>query len=494
MATNAKILLVEDDSIAARHLNQSLPRMGYRVTGVVQSGEEVVQKIEKNLPDIILMDITLGGKIDGISAVQQVHAKFDIPVIYLTANSDSEVFERAKKTEPYAFLVKPYEIYQLQNAIEIALFKHKLEKDLKKSENRYRTIFEVSDNAMMLVDNNSTITMVNEQFVKLTGCSRTSTENLKSWTEFFAESERAKLAERLCNSADEAATNQHHFESMLTDNQGNLKTVYTNVRKIPGTDSCIISLNDISELKQAEKEIHLLNIELNTINKGLNQEIFLREKVEKQLRYKATHDHLTGLPNRVLLFDRLKQAFAFEERHNTLVALMVLDLDNFKNINDTMGHLCGDILLKKVALALQKCMRQYDTVGRLGGDEFVIIINDADTIKDIVSFTEKVQTIFQEPFEVLEHQTYVTTSIGVAIYPLHGSTIESLLIKADMAMYAAKNAGRNTYRLFAESMDLKGSTQKSMRTKRRLSLLGHPTQEDFLPPGTPPLTKEQLSH
>lgn len=494
MATNAKILLVEDDSVAARHLNLTLPRMGYRITGIVQSGEEVVQKIGENLPDIILMDITLGGRIDGISTVEQVHTQFDIPVIYITANSDSEVFERAKKTEPYAYLVKPYEIYQLQNAIEIALFKHKMEKDLKKSENRYRTIFEVSDNAMMLVDKNSTITMVNEQFVNLTGCSRTSTENLKSWSEFFAESERAKLAERLCQSADEAAVKQPHFESILNDNKGNLKTVYTNVRKIPDTDTCIISMSDISELKQAEKEIQLLNIELNTINKGLNQEIFLREKVEKQLRYKATHDHLTGLPNRVLLFDRLKQAFAFEERHNTLVALMVLDLDNFKNINDTMGHLCGDILLKKVALALQKCMRQYDTVGRLGGDEFVIIINDADTIKDIVSFTEKVQEIFQEPFEVLEHQTYVTTSIGVAIYPLHGSTIESLLIKADMAMYAAKNAGRNTYRLFAESMNLKDTTQKSMRTKRRLSLLGHLTQDDFLSPGSPPQTKEQLSH
>ncbi len=494
MTRNAKILLVEDDSIAARHLFQSLPRMGYQVTAVVHTGEEVTKNIEETMPDIILMDITLGGKIDGISAVEKMRAQIDIPVIYLTANSNNEVFERAKDTEPYAYLVKPYEMLQLQNAIEVALFKHKMKKQLQESENRYRTIFEVSDNAMMLIDNNSTIIMVNEQFENLTGCSKSSAENHKSWTEFFAESEYSKIYERLQQSDDDDSVTRHHFESILFDKSGYAKTVYTNVRKIPGTNTSIISMNDISELKQALNEIRQLNADLNIKNKGLNQEIFLREKVEKQLRYKATHDHLTGLPNRVLLFDRLKQAFAFEERHNTLVAVMILDLDNFKCINDTMGHLSGDILLKKVALVLQKYMRQYDTVGRLGGDEFVIIINDIETIKNIISFTEKVQSLFQEPFDILGHPTYVTTSIGVAVYPLHGATIETLLKKADMAMYTAKNAGRNTFRLFSESMDLNDSTHKKMRANRRLSLLEKSGQDHFSPQVSPRTGKDQLSH
>lgn len=372
MTTNAKILLAEDDDVGARHLKQSLVRMGYQVTGMVRTGEEAVESIAENRPDIILMDITLGGKIDGISAVQAIHAQEDIPIIYLTANSDSEVFERAKQTEPYAYLIKPYELYQLQNAIEIALIK-----------------------------------------------------------------------------------------------QGY-----------------------ISKLKLAEKEIRLLNNELSSINKGLKQEIALRERVEKQLRYKATHDQLTGLPNRVLLFDRMKQSFAFETRHNTLIALMMLDLDNFKNINDTMGHLSGDILLKKVALALQKCIRQYDTVGRLGGDEFVLIINDADTIQDIIAFAEQIQTVFQKPFDILGQQTYVTTSIGVAVYPLHGSSIETLLKKADMAMYVAKKNGRNTFRFFSDSMDIEDYTQKNMRAKRRMSLMGKSAQNNFLTDLTEPLNEE----
>ncbi len=491
MTTNAKILLAEDDSIAAHFLNQSLLRMGYQVTNVVQTGEDVIENVAKTFPDIILMDITLGGKIDGICAVQKVHAKVDIPVIYLTANSDNDTFELAKLTEPYAYLIKPYELHELQNAIEIALFKQNLKKQLKESENRYRTIFEVGDNAMMLVDEHSTIIMVNEQFENMTGCSKASVEHLKSWTDFFEGSERSKLEERLSNPGNLGTATRNHFELLLGDTKGNPKVVYTNVRKIPETNSCIISMNDITEHKLAERQIQQLNSELNSINEGLKQEIKLREGVERQLRYKATHDHLTGLPNRVLLFDRMKQAFAFEARHNTLIALMILDLDNFKNINDTLGHLSGDILLKNVALGLQKCMRQYDTVGRLGGDEFVIIINDADTVQDIITFAEKVQAIFQNPFDLLGQQVYVTTSIGVAVYPLHGSTIESLLRQADMAMYVAKKEGRNTFRFFTDSMDVKGSGQQhDMRTKRRIAQM----EETFFSPADEASEKDQLAH
>lgn len=495
--TKAKILLAEDDITAARHLHQSLLRMGYQITGVVHTGEDIVENVVVNPPDIILMDITLGGKIDGISAMQQVHLLVDIPVIYLTGNSDKEVFERAKQTEPYAYLIKPYEIAQLQNSIEIALFKHNLKRQLKESENRYRTIFEVSDNAMMLIDEDSTISMVNAQFENLTGFSKGSVEHVKSWTEFFEGSERVKIEERIRQSSDEAKANQQHFETILVDNAGTTKVVYTNIKKIPGSNARIVSMNDITELKLAEKEIRLLNHELNTINKGLNQEITLRERVERQLRYKATHDHLTGLPNRVLLFDRIKQSFAFEARHNTLIALMMLDLDNFKNINDTMGHLSGDILLKKVALGLQKCVRQYDTVGRLGGDEFVIIINDADTVQDIIAFAEKVQGIFQEPFDILGQSTYVTTSIGVAVYPLHGSSIETLLKKADMAMYVAKKEGRNTFRFFSDSMEVKGGNQQHdvhMRTKRRIAQMEEDTLDSIMTQDHEKIEKDQLLH
>lgn len=490
---NAKILLAEDDCIAARHLSQTLPRMGYQLTDVVQSGEEVIKSISRNLPDIILMDITLGGKIDGICAVKKLQAKFDIPVIYITAHSDSDIFERAKQTKPYAYLVKPYEISQLKNAVEIALFKHTMERQLKESENRYRTLFEVSNNAMMLIDEHATITMVNKQFEKMTGCRKAAVENRKSWTDFFEESERSTLVKRL-KKANKSSAARNHFETMLVDTKGRTRIVSTNVKKIPGTDCHIVSMYDISALKKAEMEVHQLNIELNAKNKGLNQEISLRRKVEKQLLYKATHDHLTGLSNRVLLFDRMKQAFAFEARHNKLIAVMILDLDNFKSINDRLGHLSGDTLLKQVARELQKCMRQYDTVGRLGGDEFVLIIHDTGTIQDIRRFAEKIQGVFQQPFDIFGQQTHVTTSIGIAVYPLHGSTIKTLLKKADMAMYVAKKAGRNTTRFYSDSIELDDSSLKILRTKRRISLMGTTDQSDFHTDHDKSSTIDRLAH
>ena len=113
----------------------------------------------------------------------------------------------------------------------------------------------------------------------------------------------------------ESCNIRRHFEAVLNDKDGNSKTVYVNIKKFPGSSNCIVSMSDISELKLAENEIRLLNDELFEANKGLRQEIILRERIEKQLRYKASHDHLTGLPNRVLVCDRLKQALAFEARH-----------------------------------------------------------------------------------------------------------------------------------------------------------------------------------
>ncbi len=466
MTTHSRILIAEDETISATYLIQSLVRMGYEVTSVVQTGEEVIEKAYEDKPDLILMDITLGGKIDGISAATTVRSHTDIPIIYLTANTNEEVFELAKLTDPYAYLVKPYELYQLKIAIEIALFKHLFERRLKESENRYRTIFEASDNAMMVVDMNGGIAMVNEEFEHMSGCSKESVERNKSWTEFFDADECRKVEEHLRQASSDSGNIRTHFEAEFTDTEGNRKIVYVNIKRFPGSTTHIISMSDISEFKNAEHKIRLLNTELNETNKELKHEIVLRERVEKQLRHKATHDSLTGLPNRVLLFDRLKQALAFEARHNTLLAVMIVDLDNFKTINDTMGHLSGDVLLKNVAQELQKCMRQYDTVGRLGGDEFVIIVNDVSSIQDIITFAEKVKGVFQKPFDIVGQQTYVSSSIGVAVYPLHGSDINTLLKKADMAMYAAKRDGRNTFRFFYDALDAKGSDQSVTQSSR----------------------------
>ena len=157
---------------------------------------------------------------------------------------------------------------------------------------------------------------------------------------------------------------------------------------------------------------------------------------------RSNRDQLTGLPNRDLLIERLKQVFAYADRHGSQIALMFLDLDDFKNINDKHGRISGDILLKEVAKRLRNCTRQYDTIARIGGDEFVVFINDMKDIHDIVKFTEKVRGSFRQPFDILGKSFIMTSSIGVAIYPLHCTNSESLLKMAEIAMCQAKKEGK----------------------------------------------------
>ena len=237
------------------------------------------------------------------------------------------------------------------------------------------------------------------------------------------------------------------------------------------------SIQDKTEIWNANKEIERLNSELIRLNAELTREMAERKSIEKQLMRRGNHDHLTGLPNRDLLMERLKQAFAYADRHGSQIALMFLDLDDFKKVNDTLGYITGDILLKEVAKRLRNCTRQYDTISRIGGDEFVVFINDMKDVHDIVKFTEKVRGSFRQPFGILGQSFNITSSIGVAIYPLHCTNSESLLKMAEIAMCQAKKEGKNTFRFFSSSLGLNTDEPKGMEERLRSAL----EREEFIP-------------
>lgn len=452
MAAKTRILIAEDDIQGAKYLKQSLLLLGYEVTGIVAEGDRVSDAAIEQHPDLIVMDVTLNGKVDGINAAEMIRSNIDVPVIFLTAHTEETVFERAKATAPYAFLTKPFDISQLAHSIDLALTKHHLEKRVRESESRYRTIFEVSNNAMMIIGEDSVVQMVNMEFERLTGYGKEYVEHKKLWTDFLTGEDQTTVEREISQLWSNGTSTRRHFEASIVDRNGCNRTVYTNVQRISGLRSFIVSMSDISEIKRAETEIRELNRELSKVNEELVQEINERKRYERQLKHQANHDSLTGLPNRVLLFELMRQSFAFEDRHNKLMALMLLDLDNFKDVNDNLGHLAGDILLKKFAKRLQQCIRKYDTVGRIGGDEFVIVVNDISTVNDIKQFTEKVRGTFQEPIDILGQDVIITASIGIAIYPVHGTTVKSLMKMADIAMYAAKKSGRNEFRFFSDEM------------------------------------------
>jgi diguanylate cyclase (GGDEF)-like protein len=183
-----------------------------------------------------------------------------------------------------------------------------------------------------------------------------------------------------------------------------------------------------------------------------------RKRMEERLHYMATHDTLTGLPNRQLFHDRLVHAIELSRRLSSHknekweLAVMLLDLDNFKSANDTYGHPQGDILLQSVTEQLRNCVRESDTVARMGGDEFTLIFENVSGADDAEVLAKKVMAAFDQPFELAGHEFRVTASIGISLYPRDGQDAETLLTHADIAMYRAKRY-KNAFRFYEGSID-----------------------------------------
>jgi diguanylate cyclase (GGDEF)-like protein/PAS domain S-box-containing protein len=178
---------------------------------------------------------------------------------------------------------------------------------------------------------------------------------------------------------------------------------------------------------------------------GISRDITEHKQAEARIRYMALHDALTGLPNRILLQDRLSQAIALAARNQKRVAVMMLDLDRFKYVNDSLGHYVGDCLLEAVSVRLQACLRESDIVARLGGDEFVVALPLAASDQDTEQVARKIMAAVVEPFDIEGHELHINSSIGICHYPIDGENPGALLQAADSAMYAAKAKGRGTF-------------------------------------------------
>jgi len=214
------------------------------------------------------------------------------------------------------------------------------------------------------------------------------------------------------------------------------------------------------EIELITKEGRLVPVEISTnVIQRMGQRIVLsfarditeRKQMEEKIRQMAYHDSLTGLPNRKLFSDRLDIVLAHAQRNKKEVGIAMLDLDNFKDVNDTLGHAVGDLLLKAAAERLSAALRKGDTVARFGGDEFVLILPDLKGTEDAIQVAQKIVDGFRKPFFIDTHQLVVTISIGIAVYPNDGTDEGILLKNADIAMYQAKEAGRNRYQLFKKA-------------------------------------------
>ena len=214
-------------------------------------------------------------------------------------------------------------------------------------------------------------------------------------------------------------------------------------------------------LREANERLVIATIRAQTMTEAAKH-------ATAQMVYMAQHDFLTGLPNRALLSDRLAQSIALAQRHGKRVALLYLDLDHFKHINDSLGHAVGDQLLQSSAKRLQACLpRHSDTVSRQGGDEFVVLLAEVEAAQDAVVAAKKLLKAMAEPHLIGGHRLHVTLSIGISLYPDDGKDAETVVRNADTAMYYAKANGRDNYQMFTPDMNAHAVARRSVEDALR---------------------------
>jgi diguanylate cyclase (GGDEF)-like protein/PAS domain S-box-containing protein len=214
---------------------------------------------------------------------------------------------------------------------------------------------------------------------------------------------------------------------------------------------------------------------------GIQSDVTELKQYQAELEYRANYDGLTGLANKNLLTDRLDHAIAFTDRSHRKFALLYLDLDRFKIINDSLGHASGDVLLRTIAMRLRECVRESDTVARLGGDEFAVILNELDNTGSIGAVSQKILTEIDQPVKIDGREVFTSASIGVCVFPEDGETRDALLKNADTAMYRAKQHGRNQVCFYTEDLNAGALERLQLEADLRRALATHEFELHYQP-------------
>ncbi len=446
-----RIVVAEDESLVALHIRAMLEGMGYEVAGVAASGEEIVAAAEATRADLVLMDIMLRGEMDGIRAAEKIRERRSVPIIYLTAYADEATLERAKRTQPFGYLLKPFDERELYTAIETALFKHAIESRLKERERWLTTILSGIADGVISTDRAGRVTFMNPVAEALTG--RTG----GAWRGRALREALTILRERTRKPVDLSPRGiQRMQDGPMEERSGML---LRDGERVP-VDFGAAVLRD--EAGAAAGTVIIL------------RDVTQRRQQEEKLRFLAIHDALTGLPNRLLFKDRLDHALAAAPRKRSCPTVLLLDIDGFKSVNDTFGHSAGDALLIRSAERLTALLRKGDTVARMGGDEFLLLLPDLAPGKSPEDAAARVLDAFRRPFEFEGRPLRLTVSIGIAVHPEHGEDADTLIRNADIAMYTAKTSGRNRACRFGRERVAPGaSPAMDGRESRREGKAGH---------------------
>ena len=452
-----KILVVDDDPVVLKSLKDLLAIRGFN-PDIAIGGQEAICQLSQTDYDLVLLDLHMP-YVSGHDVMNHINSnKIDTSVIIVSGETSFEAAKSACTQGAYDFLRKPYATDELIITINNALKEKRLQKQnlfmqkqLSESERLHRYIVNTSPDIIYILDEDGHFTFINERIESLLGFSKE--EIVGNHYSFLVHHDDMEQAKYVFNERRIGTRAAKNIELRLKCKDDGKSRHFAN-RTLP-IELSAMGMYSGKGRKDADY----------TGTYGIARDVTERKIAEETINFQAYHDLLTKLPNRALLRDRLSLAINQAKRENESLAVMFLDLDRFKNINDSLGHMIGDELLQQVSIRLKECIRAGDTLARFGGDEFTLMLPKLhEGREDAIKLAAKITNTLKQPFNVDGHELYVSTSIGIALYPQDGIDIDSLIKHADVAMYHVKGQGKNGYQFYSNEMNVPYLEKLSMDT------------------------------
>ena len=480
-----RILIVDDDARNVEFLRDSLLVPSGYAALCATDGEKALHLALTQEPDLILLDLQMP-KMDGFEVLEALRGQGrDVPTILITAHGSENVAVQAFRLGVRDYFPKPFKVTEFMKAVDRSLIEARLRREkehlaaevelvnrqLERRLTELKILYGISQSVASLLNEDQLLTHIVEATCYITGSDGSSLFLLDEQSQDIelraVQRDRDRQAEEMVQEADEVVVRKVLATGQATTRQSPHPggpgpprlTLAVPLRVRDKAIGALCAHRDDSSEPFAENDPHLLSaladyaaiaIENARLYEAAQRELAQRKRAEETVRQLAYHDTLTGLPNRSLFNDRLGVALARARRQKHKVAVMLLDLDRFKEVNDTLGHSVGDQLLKAVGERVVDVLRESDTVSRMGGDEFLLLLPEMEEPGHAITAAQRILDVIREPFVLDQHSLRITTSIGFAIYPDDAADEDTLVKKADIAMYLAKDRGRDNCQHYTE--------------------------------------------
>jgi diguanylate cyclase (GGDEF)-like protein/PAS domain S-box-containing protein len=414
-----RILVVEDERIVALDIQRRLKALGYDIAATAVSGEDAIEKAAAHRPDLVLMDIMLQGQLDGIAAAESIRAGLAIPVIYLTAHADAYTLERAKVTEPFGYILKPFEERELHGHIEIALYKHRMESKLKESEQRYMLAAQGANDGLWDWDLQTHRIYLSPRWKSMLGFDDGEVgEHPREWFSRLHPADCSRVKRQV---AAHLKSGGLHFESEYR-----------------------ILCKDGSYRWMLTRGMALRN-ESGKVERMAGSQTDITER--------KVYDPITGMPNRTLFIDRIQSAVDRHRRNSAhAFAVFSISLQNLKVVVNGLGCANGDQLMMIVCRRLQETIQPEATIARLGEDSFGVLLGDIRCDTEATSIAAVLQEALSQSFQFDKQEFVLHAHIGIALSTSGYNTAEEALRDADTAMHRANGSPGRQIEIFDERM------------------------------------------